>query len=388
MNLTASDKNELARDIVKQLSGADESHECGQGDLRDQIDQATQELDTKTAHAFARVLVDALCEDTGDLRKLEALLIVGLAHPKVLDKHRISLSVEGRRLAVLLELVGAVDRSRAFLDVISKVLPDDKGINRDLAAIMRRTGKTDVLIDRYMERAQEEIDKGAPLQAIPWLQEVLLHDSSRRDVARMIGDLRFRESERKTFVAKRNRLVLIMFLISVVLTTIGAREKTIYDAYNRLPDADSGDIAIMRERLTRIDTMITDNKAWLGMFQAISDRNRLRRNIDVFEVRRAEKVRREREQYKQRKTMAEAARVSGLLHVRRSEYAKGLDDLKKSLELSPEQWEHREQVEVDIAALEQYLEQEQERQEPAPGSAREPAKVQAEQAQQQSRESS
>ena len=353
-NLTATDNSELVEEIVTQLTGEDEAGARVQIDLRDQMQKAAEEFDTKTANVFARALLGSLCDDPGDVRMLEALLILGLAHPTILDKHRISLVAEGRRLAVLLERAGDVERARSLLDVLANEAPNDKGVQHDLAALMRRTGKTDALIERYLRRAEEAIGSKKPMQAIPWLQEVLLHDSSRRDIARMIRDLRMQDSERKLRNRRRFRFVLLLLLLSTVITGVAAREKLLHDRYDEIAEVQASDLRAMSTRLAKVDQLIDDNKLWLGMFQVVNDRNRLRQAIDRLESEDATRRRRDMDATVQQDALAELARTNGLTHARRGEFAEALEDFRTALTLGAPDWEQRQKIARDIAALEEW----------------------------------
>ena len=109
---SAIDRQLIVEDVVSALTcGFDDSDDPR--DLSLKLQRAAEEFDRRTADAFGRALLDSLCEDPANLRQLEALLILGLAHPDVLRKHRISLAVEGRRLAVLLERSGELERARS-----------------------------------------------------------------------------------------------------------------------------------------------------------------------------------------------------------------------------------------------------------------------------------
>ncbi len=91
-----NDEHLLVEDVVNALTGGDlQRDEESVDDLRERMEGAATEFDERTAFAFGRALLDSLCEDPGNLRQLEALLILGLAHPDVLERHRISLAVEG-----------------------------------------------------------------------------------------------------------------------------------------------------------------------------------------------------------------------------------------------------------------------------------------------------
>ena len=54
----------------------------------------------------------------------------------------------------------------------------------ELAGVMRRSGNTTELVDRYLERAQLHMQRKEMDAALPWLQEVMALDRNRKDVCR------------------------------------------------------------------------------------------------------------------------------------------------------------------------------------------------------------
>jgi tetratricopeptide (TPR) repeat protein len=354
----SADRQLIVEDVVAALTGEGQVPEVS-GDLREMMQRAAEEFDRRTADAFGRALLDSLCEDPGNLRQLEALLILGLAHPDVLRRNRISLAVEGRRLAVLLERSGDVQRARCVLELLSSNLPDERTIDHELAGILRRTGQTDELIERYVSRAQECINGGRSTEAIPWLQEVLLLDRTRRDVARMIRDLRYQEAEKSAKSTRRRRLIVVILVLSAAVSGVLAREMKIRMAYQELPLALPRDQASVEARIAGLDDLIGSARLWSGVMDAIKERDALEAQIKEIEHERA-RADHEREIEQQRLAeMAEAARMRGLMHAQRGDHTQALVDLKRALSLSAPDWEHRVRLESDIAALEALQEQEQ-----------------------------
>jgi len=260
MSPTVTEERLLVDDVVKALTSCREGEEGGALDLREQMQRAADEFDRRTAETFGRALVDSLCEDPADPRRLEALLILGLAHPSILEKYQVSLAAEGRRLCVLLENNGEMERARGLLELLVTHVPDDRGLQQDLSSMMRRTGDVDELIERCLQRADEAVHSGQPMDAIPWLQEILLHDQSRRDVARMIRDLRYQEMANRARIKRRNRLAMVLIVISTVLSTLFVRERHIDDSYQALPPVDMENVGALNARLAGIDTLIADNR--------------------------------------------------------------------------------------------------------------------------------
>ena len=353
---TLIDERLLVDEVVEALTGDPEGESCeGQTDLSQQMQRAAEEFDRRTAEAFGKALVDSLCEDPGDVRRLEALLILGLAHPRILEKYQVSLAAEGRRLCVLLENKGDLPRARSLLEVLVKHEPGDRGLQQDLSSLMRRTGNVDELIDRCLARADEAVRSGRPMDAIPWLQEILLNDQSRRDVARMIRDLRYEEMAHRSRIKRRNRLALLLVVISTTLSALFLRENHIHGEYQALPPVALEDAGALSARLAGIDQLISQNKFWLGMFRVVGERSELQEQMDRLEARMAAKERRRIQRLGQQQAMAEASRLKALDLVERGQFRSALSHLQRSLELSTPDWERRERVSADVAALQKLL---------------------------------
>lgn len=341
----------IVEDVVQALTGDATGGGGGPVDLGAQLQRDAAELDKRTADAFGRALMDSLTEDPGNLRQLEALIVLGLAHPDVLERNRISIAVEGRRLAVLLERAGEVDRARGVLEILAGHMPGERTIDHELAGILRRSGSTDELVDRYLRRAETAVAEGNVNEAIPWLQEILLLDRTRRDVARMIRDLRYQEADRATCRSKRNRMFVLVVLISAALTTIIGREVRVHSAYGELPNVVDADPDSLYQRRRGLESLITEHRFWAGLMSATSERDDLTQRIAEYERESARRERARDAEARRRTEMAEAARMRGLMYSERGDLGQALTDFEKALRLTADDWQHREQVEADVAAL-------------------------------------
>ncbi len=345
----------IVEDVVTALTGVAEQDPSSEGvqaaDLCQQLERAAAEFDKRTADAFGRALLDSLTEDPGNLRQLEALIILGLAHPDVLERHRISLAVEGRRLAVLLERAGELERARSVLELLAGRMPGERTIDHELAGILRRSGNTDELVDRYLRRAESAVEEGNISEAIPWLQEILLLDRTRRDVARMIRDLRYQEAERQTGRRRRNRLLVVLVLISAALTAAVGREVKVHREFAQLAPADPDQPETLYQRREALEKFIATHRVWLGVLSATSERDELTQAIADHEREVARREHAQEAKKRRQNELAEAARMRGLMFAEREDFERALVDFEKALSLTDDQWEHRAQVEADVAAI-------------------------------------
>jgi tetratricopeptide (TPR) repeat protein len=286
------------------------------------------------------------------VRRLEALLIMGLAHPTVLDKHRIPLAQEGRRLAQLLERASQGDRARCLLELLASRIPNDSAIDHDLAGVMRRTGSTDALVERYLRRADDAAQRGKTMEAVTWLQEVVLLDRNRRDVARMIRDLRYQEKERQVRTSRQIKMVALVLVVAGLIGVVVMRESGIHADYAGLPTAAQGDLNAMSQRLVALEELIEKNIVWAGMSSALVERGHLRADVAKLEAEIAQKQRVLAEERKQQLGIAESMRIRGVQYAQQGKFDLALSDFRSALEYAAPNWEHRKRVEADVAAIE------------------------------------
>lgn len=344
-------------DFVTALTGPPASLDGLQLGPKDQLQRAAEEVDRRTADTFGRALIDSLCDDPGDVRRLEALLILGLAHPWILVRYHVSLAQEGRRLCLLLENRGEEERARAFLELLAEHLPEERELQQDLSSLMRRSGDVNELVDRCLQHADEAVREGRPLEAIPWLQEILLHDQSRRDVARMIRDLRYQEMEAERRTRRRNRIALLLLVVSASVSALFAREVEIRERYSSLPEVAENELAALDARIAGIDTLIADNRFWFGMFRAVDERSDLRSRRDRVAARVAGERRRAQQAAEERTARADALRLRAIDSVAAADYRGALEHLRAALVLGGPSWEHHARVERDVQAVQRALEE-------------------------------
>lgn len=351
---TESENRLLVAEVVASLSG----HSPGEPEVEGlmiQVERAATEFDGPTAEAFARALLDFLTEEPSSLKELEALITLGLAHPKVLTKFRIPLAQEGRRLAVLLENEGAMDHAQSLLEVLASRFPEDRSIDKDLAAFMRRSGNGDLLIERYLALAEECVQAGKPLEAVPWLQEILLLDRNRRDVARMIRDLRWEEAQRIATRRRRVTTLTVALAVSMLLSLFGWREWTLASQLDSLPTVSHDDSAGLRESLAQVDALISENPLWMGAFRASRQRLELRAQVDRIDAVEESRHRARIQEAARKLDIAENARVAGRDASADREFVTALGHFERSLDIAPDDWEHRPRVQADIDAIRTWL---------------------------------
>jgi tetratricopeptide (TPR) repeat protein len=354
LSSAAADQDLLVENAVATLTGAVPTE--GQPDARavwqEQMQRAATEYDERTAEDLTRRLLDVLRRDHDDRKSLEALLVLGLAFGRVLERHNATFANEGRRLALLLERTNEIQRARALLEELAARMPADPNVERDLTSILRRTGGTGVLVEKYLRRAESAAAHGKPEDAIVWLQEIVLIDKNRRDVARMIRDLRYQEKERKALNARRLKITVLVVAVIAFAGAIWQREQRIAQEFQELPLAREGDLPALKSRLAGVDRLLDEEHGWIGMVAAVKEKGRLEREVELLEDQ-AQKAQHDIEVARaQREEEAEDARSRGLSFAERGQFEEALTDFRHALELSTPTWEHRARVQADVDAIE------------------------------------
>lgn len=351
---------ELAADVMEALSGPTEGADRSGTAFRENVERAESEFEIEQLATSVQALVKRLGEDPTDLRALESLIVLGLAHPDALEHDGIPLAQEGKRLAVLFEHRGETDRAHALLEMLAERMPADKRIGHQLASMLRRNGKSDRLLERYLSRANDAVAADRPEDAIPWLQEALLVDRSRRDIARMIRDLRFQVAERRSRMLRGVKRVVSAVCIAGVIGAAVWWERHVESMYAELPVADVKDLRSLRERLASLDGLMESYPIWLGMLKASSERADLRVGIQKLVSAQADAERAREEERVRRLAQADSAKLRGDMHMENGNFAAALADYQESLTSAPDPWPMRERVEANIAALSRWQTEQQE----------------------------
>ncbi len=351
MGQNATDRPLFVEDIITALTGGMSGVHAQT--LRSSMERAAVEFDERTAEAFARSLFNDLSANPQDLRGLEALIILGLAHPRVIARHGISLETEGRRLAVVLERNGHGERARQLLDMLAANLPSESPEDTR-TRLDQHAAANAATIDRLLQRAQECIARGYKREAIQNLQEILLLDHGRQDVARMIRDLRYKDENRGRRLKLALKVLLALGIVGGLGWALVVREEHVRARWDELPLARPGDGVSLQGRLDAIESLLAEEHVWTGVLQAWKERDQLRLEVQELQDSAARKARSTALEKQARQQQAEDVRTRGMLSAQRGEFEAALLDLRSALELGGEHWELRPRVLTDIAAIEKW----------------------------------
>jgi tetratricopeptide (TPR) repeat protein len=320
--------------------------------LRSSMERAAVEFDERTAEAFARALFSELSQNPQDLAGLESLIILGLAHPRILARHGISLETEGRRLAVVLDRGGHSARAQQLLEMLSTNLPHNESEHTAEGEDEARAAERVTAIESLLREADQCIARGRRCEAVQHLQEILKLDRDRFDIARMIRDLRRDDEGRRARRATISKIVFSMMLVGFLGYGLVLREQRVRDRWDALPLAVAGDPVALQGRLDALESLLAQEHVWGGMFQAWRERDQLRTQIQRLQDEAARAVRTAALQKKERIQNAEDVRLRGMLNVKNGRFDEALGDLRQALELGGDHWEQRQRVLADVSAIE------------------------------------
>jgi tetratricopeptide (TPR) repeat protein len=342
--------NLVIEDVITALY-ADGVEGGPQGNLRAQVRRVHVELSRRKASAFTKKLLNSLTESPDELVHLEALVMLGFAHPDVARKHHIALATEGRRLGVLLEKAGRTERAKEIFELLCEYAPTDRTMEIELAGVMRRSGDTAELIERYMERAQEHMAKGESKEALPWLQEVLALERTRKDVSEMIRDVRHDQHQRVTASRSNRRFAVVFLLVLGAAAGIGYRERDLHRSYLELPAVDEAIATSISARLGSLQLFQAEHPYWLG-------KSRVEREI-VELTERGRVILRMAVEAQQALTRELAAKTveadnfrrMGLESSDRGSFSEARGHFENALQAAPEGWPHADALTRDVKAI-------------------------------------
>ncbi len=179
----------------------------------------------------------------------------------------------------------------------------------------------------------------------------------------MIRDANFEDLRR---AANRRRLVHLVLGATVLSTplTVGViRDVKIHRQAGAAPPADAGDLSALEQRQVELGRIARTHHFWTGAFGLSGELSDL--TVAIAGLRRAADARAAESDREEARLSdeAELERIRGLAAVERGRYAEALGHFKAALEISDSlgtagfaggPWAHREQVVLDIAALEEW----------------------------------
>jgi len=345
----------IVRDATMAVNGAPETRGEPDSHLRRRVGEVSG-FDRKTVEECLVVLSKSVGGgEDDDPEVLEALMVLGISQPGLVKQAGISPITTGRRLAAQLERKGESEHALAVLELLAEQFQGHKGVERDLAGLMRRQGMVRDLAERYLAQANALLKQGRTDEAIEWLREVLALDRSRKDVARMIRDLRYQELDTRQERKKRWRVASLSLGLSLLVTTGFLREYVIRGRFEEITPFASGDLGSMRKRLVALEQFMQENPIWHGSLKVLGERAHLRVEIDRIQQQQMLEEDARHAELVKRRDESNVARERGLSAFDSGDYQAALAEFQRALELAPPDWPVRDRVVRDIEAIETFL---------------------------------
>jgi tetratricopeptide (TPR) repeat protein len=312
-------------------------------------------MDARTAEECIEVLSSVAQGEGADTDVLQALVIVGLAQPKLAERVGLGTVAIAHRLVAALERGGEIDRGLALLEILKKHFPSNESLERDLTQLMRRQGMVKDLVGRYYERARTLMREGRHAEAAGWLREVLQLDPTRKDAARLMRDLRIKRASRTQKKSGGWRTPFVLVLLVLGGAWVVLRELRLRAEFAALPTAAPGNEAALERRLADLERFMTAHPIWHGGLSVLNERATLR--LELAQIAEAEQERRSAEERAaaERLESADLCRTRGLGLAQSGDLRGALQALREALIYGGADWPPRERVERDVADLEASL---------------------------------
>ncbi len=124
---------------------------------------------------------------------------------------------EGKTLVDVYFEAGDLRRARALLEKLLRLQPDDVDLKKALVNIHTRNGDTAKVIEMYESIAEDLVRDRRPIEAVGFLQKILMLDRSRNDVTERMRELyEFDESART-----RRRCLAVLGGVFLLLAGLG-----------------------------------------------------------------------------------------------------------------------------------------------------------------------
>ncbi len=134
----------------------------------------------------------------------------------------------GKELVDLYLEIGEVERVRGILEKLLRDNPNDVELKKSLINVHTKAGDTKRVVDLYHSMAEDLVQQRNPIEAIKYLQKILMIDRSRKDISERIRSLYQLDERRRSRRRSLFALGLLFFLLSCL-----AAGYYYYDEYAR-----------------------------------------------------------------------------------------------------------------------------------------------------------
>jgi outer membrane protein assembly factor BamB/tetratricopeptide (TPR) repeat protein len=151
-----------------------------------------------------------------DLAARERLVEVAVGRPDLASKDLDPVAI-GKQLVDLYLEIGEVERVRGILERLLRDNPYDVELKKSLINVHTKAGDTRRVIELYESIAEDLVQARKPIEAVKYLQKILMLDRARKDVSERIRSLYVMDERRRS----RRRSMVVMFAMGIVLLVLG-----------------------------------------------------------------------------------------------------------------------------------------------------------------------
>ncbi len=123
----------------------------------------------------------------------------------------------GKELVDLYLEIGEVDRVRGILERLLRDNPYDLELKKSLISVHSRAGDTKRVVELYESIAEDLVQNRRPIDAVKYLQKIVMLDRSRKDISERIRSLYEMDERRRS----RKRSLASLGALFVILTALG-----------------------------------------------------------------------------------------------------------------------------------------------------------------------
>lgn len=212
---------------------------------------------------------------------------------------------EGKELVDLLIEFGDIQRVRLLLERLLLVAPEDPDLKKALVNVHVKAGDQKRVAELYESIAEDLVRQGKPLEAVAYLQKILLVDRSRADISERVRKL-YEFDER---VRRRSRALGLLSVAFCLLLVGGAgywfynqraeEEFTRIDVHELVVREDfAGAAAAYQDFVTRHPLTTAVGKAEGELQQIEAARQRFEARRDAERAQRSRELERMRDEYR------------------------------------------------------------------------------------------
>lgn len=165
------------------------------------------ELETAVEH-----LIHSIEMVPTDLEARETLVNLTVGVPES-QRGGFDPSTQGKQLVDLYLEIGEVERVRGLLEQLLRVAPNDLALKKRLINVHTKAGDTRRVVELYESIADDLIAERQPIEAVKYLQKIVMIDRQRKDISEKIRSLyeadERRRSRRRSLVALGGLLLLL-----------------------------------------------------------------------------------------------------------------------------------------------------------------------------------